>query len=84
MLDKQQYRDLLPLVNDKAIMELLEVYAKARIELRRDQLETSKDLQRISEIQGALAELRRIKTLRDEVIEGAKKWTLSQSTIITT
>ena len=72
MLDKQQYRDLLPLVNDKAIMELLEVYAKARIELRRDQLETSKDLQRISEIQGALAELRRIKTLRDEVIEGAK------------
>ena len=83
-MDKQQYRDLLPLVNDKAIMELLEVYAKARIELRRDQLETSKDLQRISEIQGALAELRRIKTLRDEVIEGAKKWTLSQSTIITT
>ena len=71
-MDKQQYRDLLPLVNDKAIMELLEVYAKARIELRRDQLETSKDLQRISEIQGALAELRRIKTLRDEVIEGAK------------
>ena len=71
-MDKQPYRDLLPLVNDKAIMELLEVYAKARIELRRDQLETSKDLQRISEIQGALAELRRIKTLRDEVIEGAK------------
>ena len=83
-MDKQPYRDLLPLVNDKAIMELLEVYAKARIELRRDQLETSKDLQRISEIQGALAELRRIKTIRDEVIEGAKKWTLSQSTIITT
>ena len=50
MLDKQQYRDLLPLVNDKAIMEFLEVYAKARIELRRDQIETSKDLQRISEI----------------------------------
>ena len=72
MLDKQQYRDLLPLVNDKAIMELLEVYAKARIKLRHDQLKTSKDLQRISEIQGALAELRRIKTLRDEVIEGAK------------
>ena len=71
-MDKQQYRDLLPLVNDKAIMELLEVYAKARIELRRDQLKTSKDLQRISEIQGALAELRRIKKLRDEVIEGAK------------
>ena len=53
-------------------MELLEVYAKARIKLRHDQLKTSKDLQRISEIQGALAELRRIKKLRDEVIEGAK------------
>jgi hypothetical protein len=47
-------------------------YANARIEILRDQLETSKDPQRITEIQGALAELRRIKTLRDEVIEGAK------------
>ena len=38
-MDKQTYRDLLPLLNDKAAMELLELYAKVRIELRRDQLE---------------------------------------------
>ena len=38
-MDKQQYRDLLPLVNDKGFMDLLEIYPRARIELRRDQLE---------------------------------------------
>ena len=54
MLDKQQYRDLLPLVNDKAIMELLEVYAKARIELRRDQLEQTDNAERFRSAQGSL------------------------------
>jgi hypothetical protein len=58
--------------NDKKVMSEVYSYANARIEILRDQLETSKDPQRITEIQGALAELRRIKTLRDEVIEGAK------------
>ena len=53
-------------------MESVHAYAEARISTLRDQLETSKSQQRISEIQGSLAELRRIKTLRDEVIEGAK------------
>mgnify|MGYP001190973630 CR=1 FL=1 len=71
-MDKQFYRTLLLLVNDKATMDSVHTYAEARISMLRDQLETSKDLRRIPEIQGALAELRRIKTLRDEVIEGAK------------
>jgi hypothetical protein len=71
-MDKQFYRTLLILVNDKKVMAEIHNYANARIEILRDQLETSKSQQRISEIQGALAELRRIKTLRDEVIEGAK------------
>ena len=71
-MDKQLYRTLLLLVNNKGTMDSVHAYAEARISTLRDQLETSKSQRRISEIQGSLAELRRIKTLRDEVIEGAK------------
>ena len=71
-MDKQTYRDLLPLVNDKAAMELLELYARARIELRRDQLEQTLHPDRFKSTQGSIAELRRLLTLRGEVIEGAK------------
>ena len=38
-MDKDQCLTLLALVNDKSAMQLLEAYAKARIEIRRDQLE---------------------------------------------
>ena len=71
-MDKIQYRDLLPLVNHKAAMELLELYARARIELRRDQLEQTIHPDRFKSTQGSIAELRRLLTLSDEVIEGAK------------
>lgn len=71
-MDKQTYRNLLPLVNDKAAMELLELYAEARIELRRDQLEQTIHPDRFKSTQGSIAELRRLLTLRDKVIEGAK------------
>lgn len=70
-MDKAQYRLLIPLVNNKEQMDLLHDYAAARIEGLRDLLENQKDAQRILEIQGAIAELRRFKTLRDEVTKGA-------------
>ena len=70
-MDKAQYRKLLPLVNDRDQMNLLHDYAAARIEGLRDLLEKQKDPQRILEVQGAITELRRFKTLRDEVIKGA-------------
>ena len=71
-MDKAQYRKLLPLVNDRDQMNLLHDYAAARIEGLRDLLEKQKDPQRILEVQGAITELRRFKTLRDEVIKGAE------------
>jgi hypothetical protein len=43
-----------------------------RIEQHRNNLEKQKDRDRILEIQGAIAELRRFTTLRDEVIKGAE------------
>ena len=69
-MDKQTYRDLLPLVIDKAAMGLLKLHSKARIELRRDQLEQTIFPDRFKSTQGSIAKLRRLLTLRDEVIEG--------------
>ena len=69
---KQFYRSLLPLVNDKDQYDRLKAYADTRIEQHRDLLEKQKDPNRILEIQGAIAELRRISTLRDEVIKGSE------------
>ena len=71
-MDKDKYRTLLPLVNDKHAMQLLAEYAQARIEIRRDQLEHTLNAERFREGQGALAELRRLLTLADEVRAGAK------------
>jgi hypothetical protein len=71
-MDKSFYRLLLPLVNNKEQMNLLHYYVAARIEGLRDLLEKQKDPQRILEVQGAIKELRRFKTLRDEVIKGAE------------
>ena len=63
---------MLPLVNDKSAMQLLEAYAKARIEIRRDQLEKTFKVEKFREGLCALAELRRILTPTDEVRAGAK------------
>ena len=71
-MDKQFIRSLLPLVNDKTSMELLQTYADARISQHLTQMSMETDMERVKRIQGAVAELRRISTLRDEIITGAK------------
>jgi hypothetical protein len=71
-MDKQFIRSLLPLVNDKTSMDLLQTYADARISQHLNQMSMEKDMERVKRIQGAVAELRRISTLRDEIIIGAK------------
>jgi len=71
-MNKEFYRSLLLLANDKANLDKLQEYALARINMHRDHLEKEKDPHRILEIQGAIAELRRFKTLRDEVLKGAE------------
>jgi hypothetical protein len=71
-LDKDDYRNLLPLVNDRSKLQLLQEYATSRISYMHGLLEITKDQSRILEIQGAIAELRRFDTLKDEVKERAK------------
>ena len=53
-------------------MQRLQEYVAARIANYHRLLETTKDHYYILEIQGAIAELKRFETLRDEVIEGSK------------
>lgn len=71
-MDKNFYRQLLMLVNDHEQMGRLKTYLDARIEAHRNHLETEKDPLKIAALQGAIAELRRFTTLRDEVIKGAE------------
>jgi len=67
-----QYRQMLPLVNEKDQMERLTAYVDDRIETMRDQLEKLADVDQIKTMQGAIRELRRFYTLRDEVIKGSE------------
>lgn len=71
-MDKKFYKAMLPFVNDKKQMDLLLEYTLGKIAMLHGQLEIVKDPNRILEIQGSIAELRRFRTLRDEVIQGAK------------
>lgn len=71
-MDRDTARYLLLLVNDKEHMDRLQAYAAHRIEQHRNNLEKQKDRDRILEAQGAIAELRRLASLRDEVIKGAE------------
>ena len=72
MMDKLLYRTLLPLVNNKDSYTILVEYSEARISTLLHQISTEPDMDKVKSIQGAIRELRRIKTLRDEVIAGAK------------
>lgn len=72
MIDKKFYRRLLIAVNDPQLFPLMQEYADERIEVLRNQLETTKEVDRMREIQGSIHELRRFKTLREEVIKGAE------------
>ena len=75
-MNKKEYRNLLLLVNDIDKFSILQEYANQRIDILLSFLEKEKDLNKLVALQGAIAELRRFRTLRDEVIEGAKQWRL--------
>jgi len=71
-MDKQFYRSILLMVNQKDTFEMLQSYADARIAILREQLEITKDIGAVREIQGMIGELKRFKTLRDQVVKGAE------------
>lgn len=71
-MEQHVYRQLLRLVNEPEIYAALQTYMESRRERLMRQLEHANDMDTVRRVQGALAELGRISTLRDEVIEGAK------------
>jgi|TARA_R110000851_G_C13075424_1_gene565220 hypothetical protein len=71
-MNQQDYRALLLLVNSKDHYSLLKEYAEKRLVTLLSQLSTETDMDRVKRIQGSVLELRRISTLRDEVIKGAE------------
>lgn len=66
------FKQILPLVNTTEMYTLLKEYAEHRIKILQGNLESQKDHHRILETQGAIAELRRFSTLREEAIESLK------------
>ena len=71
-MKKEVAKKLLKLVNVKSNTDLLELYMNDRISIIHKQMEQAPNMQDINQMQGAIKELRRFQTLRDEVIAGAK------------
>jgi len=71
-MEKVLAKSILPLVNDVEKYPLLQRYVENRIDSMRAFLENTKDHTKLMELQGAIAELRRFQTLRDQALEGAK------------
>lgn len=71
-MNKEDYRSLLLLVNDRDRYALLKEYAEKRINTLLFLISTDNDMDRVKRNQGAIAELRKFATLREEVKQGAK------------
>ena len=71
-MEKNLAKKIIPLVNNEDNYPLLQYYVEERIETLRTFLEKTKEHEQIKEIQGAIAELRRFQTLREQAVEGAK------------
>lgn len=69
---KEFYKALIPLVSNEYSHDALVKYADHRIETLRTYLEVQKDHTKILELQGAIAELKRLQTLKDEITENLK------------
>ena len=70
---KEVAKQLLPIINVKKNTDALEVYMNHRIDELHKLLEQHEDMYNITRAQGAIQEIRRLKTLRDEVIARAEK-----------
>jgi len=71
-MTQKDWRDLLPLVNNEDFYQLIQMYAKERIEILRNQLEMTKGDDNFSLVQGKLLEARLLLLLRETVIQNAK------------
>tara|TARA_R100001440_G_scaffold58567_1_gene78379 strand:+ start:25 stop:249 length:225 start_codon:yes stop_codon:yes gene_type:complete len=66
-------RKLASFVNVKKNMDSLEIYMESRIEDMHKVLEQTEDIREVHMAQGAIRELKRLRTLRDEVLAKNEK-----------
>jgi len=71
-MSQQDYKRVLPLVNDAEKYDTLKEYAQYRIEVLRTYIETEVDCTKIRFVQGQIAELRRFMTLKEEAREKSR------------
>lgn len=69
-MDKEIARKFIPMVNDPEFFADLKLYAAYRIEILRKELEVC-ELGQVQSLQGQIKELKKICTLRDEIIQKA-------------
>lgn len=72
-MDKDVAKSLLPLVSDRNTVQDLVKYAEYRISTAKNALATAKNFEEVLALQGAIRELTRLMTLKDEVHEAAKR-----------
>lgn len=71
-MEKHIAKGLLPLVNDVDHYSLLQGYVDYRINVLRGFLEVTRDHHKLTELQGAIAELRKMQMLKEDAHQGAK------------
>jgi len=70
-------KELLPLVNDVDDLKALHVYAEDRLKVIRNDLDTNTDLNSILRLQGQIKELKRLLSIREEVLAETNKKTVA-------
>lgn len=68
-MNKEVALKLLPNVNDPLVREAYEQYALYRIAKLKDQFLNARDYEEVQLLKGAIRELERFTTLRDEVLQ---------------
>ena len=71
-MDKNLARELLPVVTDPDIMGVLSLYVFDRINKLHLQLESVEEYREVQRIQGQIKEIKRLLTLKEEVMANAK------------
>jgi hypothetical protein len=72
-MNRELAREILPLVNDHDFYAMVKSYADYRIKELKDQFLGVYKMDDVARIQGAIMELKRFATLRDEVLLILKK-----------
>lgn len=67
-MNKKQSTELYLFVNEKTNRDALEFYTELRISALKDSLVRADGIEEVRRLQGAIEEVKRLKTLRDEVI----------------